>query len=162
MTTSSSKAPAKKTTTKRSRTSKTTAPKKTKSSTTKAATTTKAKAGAPAKPKAAPAAQSVKPSVVNAPEAVVVGPSLRKKELIDAVVQRTGLKKRDVRPVVESMLGVVGEALAEGRELVAQPLGKLKVHKKKTTSSKRILFAKVHQNLPPDPSSASTDDTPKE
>lgn len=86
---------------------------------------------------------------------------MRKKELIDAIVQRTGLKKREVRPVVESMLGVVGEALAGGRELVVPPLGKLRIHKKKTTAKKRILFAKLHQNLPPESATETPDDTTK-
>lgn len=161
MTTTSQKTPAKKATPKRSRTTKTATSKAPKSSTAKATAATKSKASkkaaAPQKAKAAPAATPVQPTVVNAPEAVVVGPAMRKKELIDAVVQRTGLKKRDVRPVVESMLGVIGEAMTEGRELIAQPFGKLRVHKQKTTATKRILFAKLHQNLPPDPSAAKVD-----
>lgn len=137
--TTATKAPAKTTAAKTRASKKATTPSKAAKT---AAPTTPSKAKAPA-------AQKAKPTVVNAPTPVVVGPAMRKKELIDAVVQRTGMKKKDVKPVVESMLGVLGDALAEGRELVAQPMGKLRVHKQKTTARKRILFAKLHQNLPP-------------
>ncbi|MEM6303092.1 MAG: HU family DNA-binding protein [Pseudomonadota bacterium] len=115
----------------------------------KKTSTAKPKAPVSPAPKAPPAAQTATPAVVNGPEPIVVGPELRKKELIDTVVQRSGMKKRDVKPIVETMLAVFGEGLAEGREVIAPPMGKLRVHKKKTTAKKRILFAKLHQNLPP-------------
>ncbi len=80
----------------------------------------------------------------------MVGPAMRKKEIIEEVVLRTGMKKRDVKPVIESMLSVLGEGLGQSRELVIPPLGRVKIHKQKTTPKKRILFAKVHQNIPQD------------
>lgn len=94
----------------------------------------------------APAAKKVAPTVVGAPQAVILGPMMRKKELIDTVVARSGLKKKDVKPVVESMLSVLGEALADNRELNLPPLGHLKVRREKQLANGRIVVAKIRQS----------------
>lgn len=85
------------------------------------------------------------PQVTKSPKAVIVGPMLRKKELIDAVVERSGKKKKDAKPIVEAMLEVLGEALVDNRELNLQPMGKLKVRREKTMPNGRILIAKIRQ-----------------
>lgn len=97
---------------------------------------------------APPAAKKVAPTVVDAPQAVIVGPMMRKKELIDTVVARSGLKKKDVKPVVESILSVLGEALSDNRELNLPPLGRLKVRREKQLANGRIVVAKIRQPLP--------------
>lgn len=84
------------------------------------------------------AAASPAPTVVKSPQPVILGPELRKKELIDKVVKRSGIKKRDAKPVIESMLAVLGEALADSRELNLPDLGKVKVRREnsfQTTAS---------------------------
>jgi hypothetical protein len=81
---------------------------------------------------------------------------LKKKELIDLVVARSGGKKRDVKPAVEACLAVLGEMLAEGRDLNLPPMGKLKVTRTKQADNARILVARIRQreesgNSAPDP-----------
>lgn len=93
-------------------------------------------------PTPAPAA---KPAVVNAAQSVILGPELRKKELIDDVVARSGIKKKDAKPVIEAMLAAMGEALAEKRELILPPFGKLKVRREKDMPNARVLTAKIRQ-----------------
>ncbi|MEW9918641.1 HU family DNA-binding protein [Marimonas sp. MJW-29] len=88
------------------------------------------------------------PTVVEAPQAVIMGPVMRKKELVEEVVTRSGKKKKDVKPVVEMMLSVLGEAIADNRELNLQPFGKLKVRKEKKLSNGRIIVTKIRQNEP--------------
>lgn len=56
---------------------------------------------------------------------------MKKPELFEAVVTRTGLKKRDVKPAVEAALAVIAEALIKGEELNLPPMGKLRVVKSK-------------------------------
>lgn len=56
---------------------------------------------------------------------------LKKPELLDAVVARTNLKKRDVKPAVEAALAVIADALRDGTELNLPPLGKLRIVKNK-------------------------------
>ena len=56
---------------------------------------------------------------------------MKKPELLDEVVLRTNLKKRDVKPAVEAALAVLGDALRDGAEVNVPPLGKLRVVKSK-------------------------------
>lgn len=93
-------------------------------------------------PAAKPAAE---PSVVEAAQSVILGPVMRKKELIDAVVERSGIKKKDAKPVVEAMLAVLGDALAEKRELNLQPLGRVMVRREKQMANGRMLVTKIRQ-----------------
>lgn len=76
----------------------------------------------------------------------IQGPMLKKQELINKVVQEVDLKKKDAKPVVEALLSVLGEALAEGRELNLPPLGRLKLNRTKETPNARILICKIRQN----------------
>ncbi|KIN72199.1 HU family DNA-binding protein [Sulfitobacter guttiformis] len=92
-----------------------------------------------------PSAAATTPSVVEKLSPVVVSEELKKKELFDLVVARSGMKKKDVKPVVEAMLGVLGDVLAEQRELNLQPLGKLKVQRAKELPDGRALVLKLRQ-----------------
>ena len=74
------------------------------------------------------------------------GPELKKQELIEKVVRLSGAKKKDAKPVVEAMLEVLGEALADGREFNLQPMGKLKLNRTKETPNARIIIAKIRQS----------------
>jgi|TARA_B110000908_G_scaffold165885_1_gene216052 DNA-binding protein HU-alpha len=82
---------------------------------------------------------------------------MRKKELIDLVVERSGIKKKDAKPVVEATLAILGEALAETRELNLQPLGKVKVRREKLMPNGRILVTKIRQSMPNTDETVSTD-----
>ena len=98
--------------------------------------------------KAVVEAPKTTPVVVEGPQPVVSGPVMRKKELIDLVVERSGIKKKDAKPVVEATLAILGEALAETRELNLQPLGKVKVRREKLMPNGRILVTKLRQSMP--------------
>ncbi|MEX0283768.1 MAG: HU family DNA-binding protein [Paracoccaceae bacterium] len=74
---------------------------------------------------------------------------LKKKELIEDVVARSGIKKKDAKPVVEAMLGILGEALADGRELNLQPLGKLRINRSEEHAGYRIVVCKLRQQMTP-------------
>jgi|GEM_PF-1612550 len=92
-----------------------------------------------------------------APDASVGGAAsgeLDKKELVDRVVARCGVKKREAKPSVEAALAILGEALAEGRELRLEPFGKLKVSNIKTRGEKRVINARLRQNAPQRPGRA--------
>lgn len=72
---------------------------------------------------------------------------MRKKELIDLVVARSGIKKKDAKPVIESMLAVLGQAIGDGRELNLQPLGKLRINRNVQKSNGRVIVCKLRQSL---------------
>lgn len=126
-------------------------------------TSTKSTSTTKAKTTKAATSKSAAPVVVDAPQPVVSGPMMRKKELVDAVVTKSGMKKKDVKPVVEAMLSVLGSALQDGRELNLQPLGKVKINREKKLPSGKMMIAKIRQSedLPvleaaPDPKDLDT------
>lgn len=125
------------------------APAAAKAKTTTAAASAKTPA---AKTVKAPIVAKETPSVVvNAPQPVVAGPMMRKKELINAVVAKSGIKKKDAKPVIEAMLEVLGSALQDGRELNLQPMGKVKVNREKKLAVGKVLITRIRQarDLPP-------------
>jgi nucleoid DNA-binding protein len=99
------------------------------------------------------------PVVVEGPTPVVSGPVMRKKELVDLVVERSGIKKKDAKPVVEATLAVLGEALADARELNLQPMGKIKVRREKIMPNGRVLVTKIRQSTPNDNDSSDESET---
>ena len=74
------------------------------------------------------------------------GMPLKLKELIEAVVERTGQRKGEARTAVQAALAVMGEALAEGTEVNLPPLGKMKVNRTKPTPRGQMMMIKLVQN----------------
>ena len=102
------------------------------------------------------AAQAPEPEVVVNETPKITGPELKKKELIDTIVARSGVKKREVKPVVDAMLAVLGETIADGRELNLAPMGKLKITRMKKTTKAHIITTCLRRTEPqqtdaPDP-----------
>ena len=116
--------------------------------TTTAARTAKSKTGTADAPKAsdAEAPDAVMPNVVMVSEPVLAESDLKKRELIDLVVERSGVRKKDAKPVVEAMLAVLGEALSEGREMNLQPLGKLRINRVEEKGNGRVIVCKLRQS----------------
>ncbi len=57
--------------------------------------------------------------------------------------------------MIESALAVLGEALAEGRELILPPLGKVMVRKEKKLANGKMMVVKVRQSTPPSGASSA-------
>ncbi|MEX0339251.1 MAG: HU family DNA-binding protein [Arenibacterium sp.] len=72
---------------------------------------------------------------------------LKKKELVDRVVDRLGFKKKDVKPVVEAVLQELGDAVAEGRALNLEPFGKLNINRTDTRPNGRVTVCRLRQNV---------------
>ncbi|HBQ36849.1 MAG TPA: DNA-binding protein [Rhodobacteraceae bacterium] len=70
---------------------------------------------------------------------------LRKKELIDRVVARSGIKKKDAKPTIEAMLAVLGEAMAAGEELNLQPMGKVMIKRVMEKPNAKVLVCRIRQ-----------------
>ncbi|MEQ8293580.1 MAG: HU family DNA-binding protein [Roseovarius sp.] len=125
----------------------------TRASTTKKSTSTKparaatklapgsASAAAAAAARAEVAGESAAESVADSG-----GAELKKRELIDEVVRRSGVRKKFAKPVIEAMIDVLGEAIAEGREVNLQPFGKIKQQRTKDTANARITVARIRQS----------------
>jgi len=88
------------------------------------------------------------PKVLKVSEPVVAEADLKKRELIDLAVERSGIKKKDAKPVVEALLAILGETLSSGRELNLQPFGKLRINRVEEKSNGRVIICKLRQSLP--------------
>jgi hypothetical protein len=72
------------------------------------------------------------------------GDMVKKPDLLDEVVARTNLKKRDVKPAIEAALLILGDALSAGKELNLPPLGKVRVVRSKDLDGgARVLTMKL-------------------
>lgn len=107
---------------------------------------------AKAPPRAVAAAKKPLPKVVKVSEPLVQEPELKKVDLIDKVVERSGIKKKDAKPVVEAMLAELSEALSGGRELNLQPFGKLRYNRIEEKANGRIIVCKIRQSMSTGPS----------
>ncbi len=84
--------------------------------------------------------------LVNVSDPDVTQVDLKKKELIDMVVDRSGIKKKDAKPVIEAMLAVLGETIASGRELNLQPFGKLRINRAIDKANGMVFVCKLRQS----------------
>ena len=84
-------------------------------------------------------------TVVEAPVPHVATEELKKAELIEKVVERSGIKKRDAKPVIEAMLAVLGETVQDGRDLNLKPFGKLKAVRSKTLPNGVMVTARLRR-----------------
>ncbi|WP_333713351.1 HU family DNA-binding protein [Yoonia sp.] len=76
--------------------------------------------------------------------AAAAGDMLKKPDLLDEVVARTNLRKRDVKPAVEAALLILGDALGAGKDLHLPPLGKVRVVRSKDLDGgARVLTIKL-------------------
>ncbi|MDX2483706.1 MAG: HU family DNA-binding protein [Pseudodonghicola sp.] len=98
-------------------------------------------------PDVAPQTAPVEPYLGQGAEPSMGEPDLRKKELIAAVLERCEVKRREAKPVIEAMLAVLGEALANGRGLNLEPLGKLRINRSEEKRGRRIVVCKLRQGL---------------
>ncbi|MEM7596817.1 MAG: HU family DNA-binding protein [Pseudomonadota bacterium] len=110
-------------------------------------TSAASKAGAPSAASAKSAsAAAPKVSVVTDAQSTPVGAELKKRELVDLVVQRSDVKKKFAKPVVEALLEVLGEAIAEERALNLQPMGRVMPKRTKDAGKNRVVIARIRQS----------------
>lgn len=114
-------------------------------------------ATAPAAAEAIAAAPGVEPVVVTETRGPV-GTEMKKRELVDRVAAHGNLKKKQVKPVVDAMLAVLGEVLGEGRELNLPPMGKMKVNRQKMISGGQIILIKLRTGTGIGAAAAGADD----
>ncbi|MET4126895.1 HU family DNA-binding protein [Roseovarius sp. MBR-6] len=72
-------------------------------------------------------------------------PELKRQELLAQVVKRADIKKKLAKPVLDAALAVIGEALAEGRDLNLAPMGKVKINRVRDLGKGRVIIARIRQ-----------------
>lgn len=101
----------------------------------------------PSPPEALAAGQEPSPVVVAPVAARVTQPALSRKALIEETVLRSGVKKKDAKPVVEAMLAILGETVAAGRDLNLKPFGKLHINRSESRSNGTVHVCRLRQPL---------------
>lgn len=71
---------------------------------------------------------------------------LKKKEFLERVVDRSGMRKSDAKTVMEATLAILGEALAAGEEVNVPPFGKAKVNREKDTPRGKAYALRLVRN----------------
>ena len=71
---------------------------------------------------------------------------MRKRDLIDRVVEQSGVKKKDAKPAIEAALAILGEALSNEEQLNLPPLGKIMVNRKKELDNGEVLVVKLRRS----------------
>ncbi len=74
--------------------------------------------------------------------------ALRQKDLVDRVVERSGLKKPQVKAALDALLEELGEQLSEDTPLILPPLGKLRVARREPKGQGELLVLKLRRSAP--------------
>ncbi|WP_052245403.1 HU family DNA-binding protein [Halocynthiibacter namhaensis] len=69
----------------------------------------------------------------------------RKKDLLDKVSKKTGMRKNEIRPIMDAILAEMGEALCDDAEMVLQPFGKLMVKRSKDLSNATVYTCRIRR-----------------
>lgn len=72
-----------------------------------------------------------------------------KRELITQATARSGMKRRDVKPVVEAVLAALGDAISEGRDMNLQPFGKLRISRQKELDKAHLTTMRLRRPKKP-------------
>lgn len=116
---------------------------------------TKKTATPPVTPPPAPVAE---PKVVTTQAPVVSGPALTRKALMEQAVSRSGIKKKYAKPAIEAALAVLGQALADGREIKLPPLGRGKVTRTQDKANGNVIVLRLRQSSGGDDGAGESDD----
>ncbi len=100
-----------------------------------------------AKPKVAKPTVA-KPTVekpVLANDASEAGDVLRKRAVVEAAVSETGMKRGEVRAVVDAIFSFMGKSLEDGAKLNIPPLGKIRVARVHQAGDDAVLTCKIRR-----------------
>ena len=102
-----------------------------------------APAPAPAPSAAPPQIAIVSESDEKANRAAPKADALKMKELLTAVVTKTGAKKKDAKDVVDAALAEIAAALGAGKSLTLPPLGNLRIAKVQDKDGAKMMVLKL-------------------
>jgi DNA-binding protein len=90
-------------------------------------------------------------TVVKTEDATVM---LRKKDMLQRLAERTGMRKNQIKPVMEAVLAELGDALIKGESLNLPPLGKLSVNRSIAQENADVVICKLRRAKAPGAGSA--------
>lgn len=93
-------------------------------------------------------AQAADPAMSASQMSSVVDTELKRKELVELVAEKAGLQKSKVKPAVEAMIAVLGDAIAEGRTVNLQPMGRMVRKRRKDVPNATVSIVRIRQSKP--------------
>lgn len=96
--------------------------------------------------KSTPPAEAQRSSGATDEDVATVIRSMTKRDLIDRVVEASGVKKKSAKPVIEAMLKELGDALSRGETLNLQPFGKGIVKSRKELENAEIVELRLRRS----------------
>ncbi|MGR3661234.1 MAG: HU family DNA-binding protein [Paracoccaceae bacterium] len=97
------------------------------------------------------AAKKITPEIAGGeaanPETAKVAPVrvVRRKELVERIATRSGVKPNLIKSVLDAVLLEIGDVLSGGEALQVQPLGKLSVNRRKELPDGEVLICKLRR-----------------
>lgn len=70
-------------------------------------------------------------------------PDIPKKELVQRMVDETGMKAGEARRALDAVLSVLASGLREGADISAAPLGKIKIIRSKETANGDLVVCRI-------------------
>lgn len=71
---------------------------------------------------------------------------LRMRDILERVVDRSGMKKGEARTAIEATMAVIGEAIENGEDIDLPGFGKLKIQKEKETGKGKAYLLRLIRN----------------
>lgn len=70
---------------------------------------------------------------------------LQKRQFLNAVAQRSGMRPAQIKDVVEAVLAELGDAIASGQTLALPPLGRARVNRQKDVSGSEVIILRLRR-----------------
>ncbi|MTH33666.1 DNA-binding protein [Paracoccus limosus] len=70
---------------------------------------------------------------------------LQKRQFLNAVALRSGLRPAQIKEVVEATLAELGDAIASGQTLALPPLGRARVNRQKDVSGSEVIVLRLRR-----------------
>jgi len=96
-----------------------------------------------AAPKVAAKAKDAPSNDVQTPDASA--PVVRRKELVERIATRSGVKPNVIKSVLDSILQEMGDALQKDETLNIPPFGKISVNRRKSQANAEIIICKLRR-----------------
>lgn len=72
---------------------------------------------------------------------------LQKRQFLNAVAQRSGMRPAQIKDVVEATLAELGDAIASGQTLALPPLGRARVNRQKDLSGSEVIILRLRRRV---------------
>ena len=70
---------------------------------------------------------------------------LQKRQFLNRIARRTGLRQSEIKDLVDATLAELGEAIAEGKTLALPPLGRARINRQHDVSGAEVIVLRLRR-----------------